>query len=190
MLCLNLGSYVDVIEGEHWLNMDILPLQDRLPQGVQFQQHDLRRGLPQFGNSSVDVIRASHIIEHLSLEDAAMLVRECYRVLIPQGIFRVSVPNGDTIISHYIADDMAWFDNIQPKEYLEAKTQGEKLSRMLFSGDNAHRAIYNSEMMGCLLSKAGFKAIAMLPGWSHSKIIEQETKDQHIKESLIMEGVK
>lgn len=192
MLYLNLGSFVDVINHPFWLNMDILPLQQHpsILNTVHFQQHDLRQGLPQFQNDSVDIIRASHVIEHLSLEDAKQLMLECYRVLKVNGVLRVSVPDIDTMIRQYIADGMDWYNGVQPDEFINAPTQGEKLSRLIFSGDYSHRAVYSPEMMWHMISKAGFDASVMLPGWSHSPIIERDTQDQHVRESFVMEGVK
>jgi predicted SAM-dependent methyltransferase len=52
---------------------------------------DIRKGLP-FDDSSVDMLLASHFLEHLSIEEFMEVMEECYRVLKPTGSFRIIVP--------------------------------------------------------------------------------------------------
>lgn len=188
---LNLGSFTDVLAND-WTNIDILPLREHIPPQVKFKQWDLRRGIPYPGNS-VDLIRMSHLIEHLTLEEAHNLCRELYRVLKPGGLARVSTPDAKIIIRHYQNRDMPFFNPIQPPEYIQAPTQGEKLSRLLFSGDYQHKAIYDFEMIKNFLEQAGFesgKIYYVSPGFSHSAVMKDETEDQHIEISLTVEAVK
>lgn len=51
---------------------------------------DLDKGLP-LGSASVDLVVATHVIEHLANTDA--LVSECFRVLRPGGHFLIATPN-------------------------------------------------------------------------------------------------
>ncbi len=163
MNCLNLGSFVDVVEHPDWTNIDILPLSLMLPKAVKFVQADLRAGLPMYQDQSVDLIRMSHLIEHITLEDAKRLLKDCHRVLKPGGVLRIATPNAAIVLKHY-PGDMAFFDQIQPPEYIYSPTQGEKLSRLIFSGDYAHRALYSLDMIVSFLEQAG--------AWS--RIIHQE----------------
>lgn len=189
MICLNLGSFVDVIRGPDWWNVDILPLAERLP-GVNFRQGDLRRPIA-WSDNSVAVVRASHILEHLTLEDGQRFCCEIHRVLEPGGVARIAVPDAQLILPRYLAGQMATFDAIQPDEYRRAATQGEKLSRLLFSGDYAHRALYDYWMLRDFLGRAGFTTIVQRrPNESCSEIIKREAPDQHIEESLFVEAVK
>ena len=50
---------------------------------------DLRRGLP-FPDSSCSAVFSEHFIEHVTKEDAARFLSECYRVLKAGGVLRVS----------------------------------------------------------------------------------------------------
>ena len=59
--------------------------------------HDLRRPFP-WRDASADVIYASHLLEHLTREDGARLLRECHRVLKPRGIVRIVVPDLRAIV--------------------------------------------------------------------------------------------
>lgn len=189
--CLNLGSFVDTISGDHWRNIDILPLRGRIPAAVNFLQADLSQGLPMYASNSVDVIRASHLIEHLPLESAKALLCDCYRVLKPGGVLRIAVPDLEIMIKKYRAGEMEYFNVDQPLEFVLAPTAGEKFSRLMFSGDYAHRAVYDFGMLEIFLRQAGFATVVRsAPGFSHSEVMQQETKDQHPEISLYVEAVK
>lgn len=191
LVCLNLGSFVDTIAGEHWMNIDILPLRPRIPAAINFLQVDLTQGLPMYELNSVDVIRASHILEHLPLESARVLLAECYRVLRPGGVLRIAVPDLEIMIRKYRAGEMNWINADQPIEYVLAPTEGEKFSRLMFSGDNEHKAIYDYAMLDDFLHRVGFKTVVRSAlGFSHSETLQQETKDQHPEISLYVEAIK
>jgi ubiquinone/menaquinone biosynthesis C-methylase UbiE len=192
MVKINLGSFVDTI-GYGWENWDILPIQQHITPGHKFKQWDVRRGLP-VAENSVDLYRISHLIEHLTLEDVKnVLLREVYRTLKPGGVARISTPDARLIVRHYLSDDMSFFNIIQPPEYIAAPTEGEKLSRILFSGDYSHRAVYDDLMLIDYLREAGFSPSNIFrcaPGFSHSPVMQEETKDQHIEISLVCEAIK
>ena len=63
--------------------------------------HDLKQGVP-FANNSFDVVYHSHVLEHFPQVEAVKLIRECYRVLRPQGILRVVVPDLEQIARMYL----------------------------------------------------------------------------------------
>ena len=94
MLNLNLGSFVDVVAHPDWLNIDILPLGLMLPKTVRFLQADLSGGLPDtIAAGSVDLIRMSHLIEHITLDQAKRLLRSCHQALKPGGLLRIATPD-------------------------------------------------------------------------------------------------
>ena len=59
--------------------------------------HDVRKPLP-FQDNSLCAIYASHLLEHLYLEEAKSLLKECFRVLQPGGILRMVVPDLRAIV--------------------------------------------------------------------------------------------
>lgn len=112
-LLVNLGS------GQHgpesWVNFDRSPtmLLRRFPAvkrglrrvGVLGERHldewaphiirrDLTKPLP-FETGSVDGIYSSHFLEHIYLDDARALLRECHRVLRPGAVLRLALPDGE-----------------------------------------------------------------------------------------------
>jgi predicted SAM-dependent methyltransferase len=62
---------------------------------------NLNNGIP-FSDNSFDVIYHSHILEHFSKNQALFFLKECYRVLCPEGILRVVVPDLEMIAKTYL----------------------------------------------------------------------------------------
>ena len=54
--------------------------------------HNVKKALP-FPENSLRAVYASHLLEHLYLDEGKRLLRECYRILSPGGILRIVVPD-------------------------------------------------------------------------------------------------
>ena len=189
LIKINLGSFVDTL-GNNWENWDILAVQQYITPGHKFKQWDVRRGLP-LADNSVDLYRISHLIEHLTLDEAKNLLKEVYRTLKPGGVARISTPNTKIILRHYQGKDMSFFNAIQSSEFIQAPTEGERLSRLLFSGDYQHKAVYDYDMLKNFLEQAGFRKVQQAsPGFSNSDTMRSETQDQHVEISLCVEVVR
>jgi predicted SAM-dependent methyltransferase len=78
-----------------WTNLDVRPV------SPQVQLWDVSHGLP-FGSEQVDACYASHVLEHLTREQARALLVECVRVLRPGGIVRLAVPDLEGIAREYL----------------------------------------------------------------------------------------
>lgn len=56
--------------------------------------HNLRQDNPlPYPDNSVDAIFCSHVLEHMPVDDARRLITACYRVLRPEGLLRLVVPD-------------------------------------------------------------------------------------------------
>lgn len=62
---------------------------------------DLSKGIP-FPNDSFNVVYHSHLLEHFSKAKAHQFLLECRRILKPDGIIRVVVPDLETIARLYL----------------------------------------------------------------------------------------
>jgi len=78
-----------------WTNIDFVST------GTGVIAHNLTQGIP-FPDASFDVVYHSHLLEHLPKTAAESFLRECYRVLRPQGVLRVVVPDLEQIASTYL----------------------------------------------------------------------------------------
>jgi predicted SAM-dependent methyltransferase len=78
-----------------WTNVDFV----KTGEGVV--EFDLNTGVP-FSDESFDLVYHSHVLEHFPKKQAENFVKECFRVLKPKGIIRVSVPDLEQIARIYI----------------------------------------------------------------------------------------
>lgn len=90
---LHIGCGPFPIEG--WLNVD------KFVQSRMVSYMDASQIYP-FSDKSFCFIYAEHLFEHLTLDEALNMLRECYRVLQPQGILRLSMPDLDFLIQLYL----------------------------------------------------------------------------------------
>ena len=91
----------------------------RFPQNVKFG--DIVRGLP-IRDSSADAAYASHVLEHLTLEEFHRAVDNTRHMLKPRAVFRVVVPDLECLAEQYLnalrANDPAANDVFLRKSYL------------------------------------------------------------------------
>lgn len=78
-----------------WVNVDFLSV------GREVITYDLTKGIP-FSSNMFDVVYHSHVLEHFTALQGQFFIQECYRVLKPQGIIRIAVPDLESIARNYI----------------------------------------------------------------------------------------
>ncbi|HZG38660.1 MAG TPA: methyltransferase domain-containing protein [Nodosilinea sp.] len=93
MKCLNLGCGTRF--HPDWVNLD------SIAHSPDIIKHNLQKGIP-FDDASFDVVYHSHVLEHFSQAAGQQFIHECYRVLRPQGILRVVVPDLEQIARTYL----------------------------------------------------------------------------------------
>jgi predicted SAM-dependent methyltransferase len=130
---LHIGSGPQILPG--WVNIDSV----RYP-GVD-RVLDVRRGLP---FRDVRFIFAEHFLEHLDLNEAMYLMRECRRVLRDDGVLRISTPNLDWVwASHYRSQ------SIEDCFSLNRAFRGW-----------GHKFLYNEATLTSIILDAGFAEVA------------------------------
>jgi len=73
----------------------------RTPKPANYQNHDLRHGIP-YQADSADAVYASHVLEHLEHHDAPGFLKEIHRVLKPGGVIRLVVPDLEYATRKYL----------------------------------------------------------------------------------------
>ncbi len=58
-----------------------------------------------FPENSIDFVYTSHFLEHLHHQDAVSTLSECFRVLKPEGILSIVLPNAGELIRAYTNND-------------------------------------------------------------------------------------
>jgi predicted SAM-dependent methyltransferase/glycosyltransferase involved in cell wall biosynthesis len=153
---LNIGSFTVMLPAPEWVNLDILDLSQYAKENnFMFRQVDVNQGIP-YVNSCVDLINASHLIEHLTVDQGLNFLKECWRVLKPGSKIRVGTPNVQLLIDAYVSDNMDSFNNIQPDEYKQAPSQADKFWRILTAG---HKTCYDKDALFDILRRAGFEYV-------------------------------
>ena len=141
--------------------------------------------LKPFASNSVDLVYASHCLEHFSHRKVNTVLTEWHRVLKPGGILRLGVPDFDRIIDIYTAKDRN-IDAILP--YLMG-SQSYPL--------NFHYCAFNKASLTDRLKQVGFTTVrewhrdmdelTSLPDCTGMGV---EIGDRRIPVSLNLEAVK
>jgi predicted SAM-dependent methyltransferase len=102
----------------------------------------------------------SHFLEHFSLEPGLRILRECRRVLAPNGVLRVSCPDLRRYAVAYISGDMTFYERVGTPLYCNyniLQTLGEKFISKAYDNANGHLWFYDAEMLICILKSMGFR---------------------------------
>lgn len=164
-LKLHLGAGPDIRPG--WVNIDLalMPLPEvdegKQPDAV-FINYDLRRGLP-LEDESCSYIYSSHFFEHLEYRHVKLLLRECYRVLKPGGVFRACLPNFKGMFAAYLRGDEEFFSLLNILQVLPELEPGtETLVDHVNYGVyqlGEHKWIMDEEKIEVLLRHTGFASV-------------------------------
>ncbi len=145
-LMVNLGCGYRPLSG--WLNVDVA----RGPHvNVVW---DLREGLP-FADNSCSAVFSEHVIEHLSKEASERLLKECYRVLQPNGVLRISTPDAGRYLRSY-AGDCKFLQHPSFSDPIE--TPLDRINQMMREYGQ-HLWVYDSESLLLTAKRAGFSGI-------------------------------
>lgn len=151
---------------------------------------DATKGL-QISEATVDAIYTSHMLEHLDRNEGAKFLAEAFRILRPNGIIRIAVPDIKKQIEKYleVRDADAFIEGTllsdpRPKSIVQRV-------RLLLVGTRNHQWMYDGESLSKLLKKFGFINVEIMPP-GQSKIHEPGSLDlqERLSESVYVEAVK
>ena len=108
-------------------------------------------------NHSADVLYTCHMLEHLDRREAELFLKEARRVLIPNGIIRIAVPDLKYHIENYLKDQDAdaFIRNIQLANNRPIGLV-EKLKHFIV-GERHHLWMYDGVSLCRLLLESGFR---------------------------------
>jgi predicted SAM-dependent methyltransferase len=122
---------------------------------------DLSRPIP-LPDSSVAVIYSSHVLEHLSYpKPLKALLDECYRILVPNGLFSAAVPDARIYLNAY-----AQPDNFPYKDYcvydtgLSFRSKIDYVNYIAYMGGH-HRFMFDEENLLIILAEASFREVRL-----------------------------
>lgn len=92
-----------------------------------------------FANKSVDYIQLSHVLEHVTREQAQFVIREAYRVLNRGGVLHIAVPDMDKFIDCHLSGDFTPLEGYGHRSLDNLMGGGEDESRPEYR----HRYMYS-----------------------------------------------
>jgi len=147
---------------------------------------NLTCGIP-VSDSSCALIYCEHFLEHLTVEQGLVFLRECYRALQPGGVLRVAMPSLDVLIEKsYLGNwrEQNWLDW---KEFHFVQTRAEMLNiSFRWWG---HQWLYDREELHRRLGEAGFVTIRDSE-WGQSNVKGMEHLETRQDSRLICEAQK
>ena len=156
----------------NWLNIG-------LPGDIE---HDLTKRMP-LGDETVRFVFSEHFIEHLMQPEGVALLRECWRVLKPGGVVRLSTPDLETIIAEYHAGRITeWLPDWAPRTPCQMINECHHLW--------GHQFIYNFAELSSVLAECGFVTVSR-ERWhesGHAELRGVECRPFH--RDLIVEATK
>ena len=162
-----------------WLNFDVSPRlrAERVPvlapclrvagkvlYPMNVRYGDIVAGLP-LEDASVCGAYASHVLEHMDRQSIEVALRNTFRMLRPQGTFRLVVPDliwrASELLRGASVGEPDAADRFMCSSYLGEREPNKTLVARLRSvlGNSAHRWMYDYAGMARLLEQAGFVSI-------------------------------
>ena len=129
---------------EGWINTNLTP-----GPGIDLSG-DVRDGLP-IPSESIQYIASMHALVELPYLDVVPALRELHRILVPEGVLRLGLPDLDRAIDAYRAGDRSYF-NVPDDEI--ASIDGKLAVQMTWYGTN--RMLFTFGVARELLRRAGF----------------------------------
>lgn len=183
MVELSANNYVQYGCGlsapKEWTNFDVSPtlrlqktpiigtvlgsrLNTTFPSNVLYG--DIIKGLP-IDSNSCNGLYCSHTLEHLSLQDFRLALRNSYKVLKKGGIFRCVVPDLEFLARSYIRD-LDNGNNLSSLNFINNTLLGIKERQrglrgflISFFGNSHHLWMWDSKSLSEELKNAGFTGI-------------------------------
>ena len=208
---LNLGCGTSAVSG--WVNIDRSPgmLLDRVrplkrllrkanvlseahmaewPLGIS--RIDVRKGLP-YPDGAVDAIYSSHMLEHIYLNEAKVLLSEAFRVLRPGGVIRLALPDAERLVRSFLEDvdrdpaQSALRFNAGLWTYPSERPAAPARLAAIF-GANVHRWQPTEGLTRSMLQEAGFQEIERRN--YREGLLPDLERVEHREQSFFLEAVR
>lgn len=177
--------------GHEWFNVDIRT-DTRCMCADNYILADLKNGIPA-NTSSVDIIYISHFLEHLDPFDGCKaFLDECFRVMKPKGLLRISVPDFRKVALIYLDDPKCFYAEYGNKKqwFDKVKTWNRRIGISVMYG---HKMIYDIVSLTEVLEDSGFSQITPVHTWNQGLLpcnIVDEMIPTHVSHSLVVDSQK
>lgn len=171
-IMLNVGCGTDYKKG--WINIDNNSDNNIKKLDLNW---DMRHSLP-FPENSVDFIFNEHFIEHLTVEEGQIAIKDLMRVLKPKGVMRIATPDLEVTIDKYLNLPIEKDQTLKTFNLDFIKTRAERINiGFRWWG---HKWIYDWEELERRLKEAGCVKIkrAQLRESRYEKLSNLEIREE------------
>jgi predicted SAM-dependent methyltransferase len=149
---------------------------------------DITKGLP-LKDSCFKGVYTEHCLEHIEFAACQFVLQEVHRVLMPNGIVRIIVPDAELYLDlyqrHKRGEAVSLPYSPENKEYYTPMMSINRVFR-----DHGHKFAYDFETLKLMLEKAGFsqiKRVGYMAGKDSQLLVDSEERKI---ESLYVEALK
>jgi predicted SAM-dependent methyltransferase len=162
----SLNSWLQRIPISRWVMVQLFK---RVNYDLNAEYMDLRNAW-RYDDNSVDVVYGSHVFEHLSSSTATFFLSEAFRVLKPDGVIRLIVPDLYQLSKNYldqfnIGDQSAadtflfWINLAQENTYPQERSLATKVINFWQDYPHQHKSMYDFISLSKMLQNKGFSNI-------------------------------
>ena len=123
---------------------------------------NILEGLP-YENNSVDIIYSSHTLEHFTRLESAIVLKEFNRILKPDGILSLIVPDMDVFLEKYYQRDESFLNMPDIIGGIPTDNLTDNFLMNFYSdpsfNNTCHKYAYNFENLSNILLEFGFKEV-------------------------------
>jgi predicted SAM-dependent methyltransferase len=174
--------------GEHprpgWLNTDL----HDYGRGDDLVLLDVRERFP-LPDAAFDLVFSEHMLEHLTYAEGQLCLRECFRVLRPDGRIRIATPSLERLAQLYGGGALRERYVRWAVETLEPETDTPLPGVVInnFFRSWGHRFIYDAQTLRHALTEAGFVDVEERPvGELEQHLAEQPEFNEY--ETFVLEA--
>ncbi len=167
-----------------WVNIDVMPcpFPDTKPATADYLQCDVTAGIP-VSHQRVTHVYCEHFLEHLTLQQGEALVKAVHALLLPGGVFRVSVPSLEVLVEKYMGKDLRYAGVVGWLPGTAAQLLNEGMRWW------GHQFMYDAPELIRILQTAGFSTIQRM-GYRDSRTEAMLLEHRPDLGELIFECVK
>ena len=141
-------------------------------------------------NNSIDVVYSSHTLEHFTKKEGLHFLTQCHRVLKPNGIIRVVVPDLKDIIARYTSGELRSDDLIERLGVLYWINPNQIKNKLAPFVQFPHKCMYDIETLITILTDIGFLVESRRLFDSDIEDVETVEMERPINKQAIVEGRK
>lgn len=145
---------------------------------------DLRGGFPA-PPGSVELMYSEHFLEHIPLDSAQVLLRDCASSLAPGGVFRAAMPDLRYLVERYLSEQWRDQDWLARPEYAYVDSPARMLNMAMRNWE--HLYLYDADELSLRLREAGFTWTRRVER-SQSEHPELRHRESRLDSLLVMEA--